>query len=204
MSHETVSAKGRSPVSDSRSRSEFERLFLPHLDRAYALARWLVRQPADAEDMVQEAYLKAFNSFPSYAGGDSRAYLLTIVRNTCFNRLRRQKAERNVIALRPGQGLEEDGDDSVENIADPELGPEETLVARRERVRVREAIFALPEPFREVVVLRELEELSYAEIAAITRMPVGTVMSRLSRARSRLRELLQEKPETGGERHGMS
>jgi RNA polymerase sigma factor (sigma-70 family) len=195
-------------VPDTRSKRDFERLFLPHLDRAYALARWLVRQPADAEDMVQEAYLKAFKSFPSYAGGDSGAYLLAIVRNTCLSRLRRLKVERNVIALRPRQGLEDDFDDGfddgLENIADRAPGLEEALDARHERARVREAIFALPETFREIIVLREFEELSYAEIAAITGMPIGTVMSRLSRARSRLRELLQEKPETGEESHGLS
>jgi RNA polymerase sigma factor (sigma-70 family) len=190
-------------VSAGRSKADFERLFLPHLDRAYALARWLLRHPADAEDLVQEAYLKAFKSFDSYAGGDSRAYLLAIVRNGCISHLRRSKAERKVVALRPRGDDIEDDTDSILTIADTAPLPDEHLEVSHERARVRAAIFELPEPFREVIVMRELDELSYSEIAAITGMPVGTVMSRLSRARARLRELLQDETAAGGGRHGV-
>jgi RNA polymerase sigma-70 factor (ECF subfamily) len=152
---------------------------LPHLDSAYNLARWLTRNAADAEDIVQEAHLAAFRYFDGFRGGDARAWLLAIVRNASYRWLRknrvRQAATEFDEAIHTGPGA-----------ADPE-----TLMLRQdERERVERAIRALPARFREVLVLRELEGLPYKAIADVTGVPIGTVMSRLSRARDRCRQLI--------------
>lgn len=171
-------------------RTEFERLFLPHLKAAYNLARWLTRHPADAEDMVQEAYLRAYRAFDRFGGEDGVAWILTIVRNTCLTSLKRESRWRNVVrldALDP-QALQPHAD---------QLDPLGDLLAKREAERVRAAIARLSEDLREIIVLREFEELSYAQIALVVDVPVGTVMSRLSRARRQLKELLTEKADHG-------
>ena len=179
------------------SRSQFEALMLPHLDAAYNLACWLLRDAHEAEDAVQDAYLKAYEAFAQFRGGSSAAWLLKIVRNTAMTMLRRRKSRSNVIVLK-----------DLLNDSDPALGPglqdvrnvpDRQVIAKAEQEAVRTALAGLSEIFREVIVLREFEDMSYQEIAEVTQLPVGTVMSRLSRARRALREALKENGE-GDER----
>ena len=154
----------------------FEEAVMPHLDAAYNLARWLTRNEADAQDMVQEAYLRALRFFGGFHGTDARAWFLTIVRNTCYTWLKRNRS----------QELSGDFEEAVLTKESDEPDPEVSHVLKVRSHLINEAIEKLPIEFREVVILRELEELSYKEIAAITGIPIGTVMSRLSRARKRL------------------
>jgi RNA polymerase sigma-70 factor (ECF subfamily) len=158
----------------------FEQAVLPHLDAAYNLARWLMRNEQDAQDVAQEAYLRAFRFFPGFRGGDARAWLLKIVRNTCYTWLH---------ANRPLQ----DATEFDENLFCPDSSdpnPEEAVLQNDSNTLVRKAMEKLPPNYREVLILRELEGMSYKEIADITGMPAGTVMSSLSRARGRLRQIL--------------
>ncbi len=159
----------------------FEQVVLPHLDAAYNLARWLIRSPADAEDVVQEACLRALRFFDGYRGGDSRAWLLKIVRNTCYSWVRKN---------RPTE-LSDEFDETVHSGEVVGTDAEAKLVSRANSEQVRKALETLPAGFREVLVLREIEELSYKEISDVTGVPMGTVMSSLSRARQRLREELR-------------
>lgn len=154
----------------------FEEAVMPHLDAAYNLARWLMRNEADAQDMVQEAYLRALRFFGGFHGTDARAWLLTIVRNTCYTWLKRNRSAE----------LSGDFEDVVLTKESDEPDPETSHLMKVQAQLVNEAIDKLSIEFREVVILRELEELSYKEIAEITGIPIGTVMSRLSRARKRL------------------
>jgi RNA polymerase sigma-70 factor (ECF subfamily) len=154
----------------------FEEAVMPHLDAAYNLARWLTRNEHDAQDMVQEAYLRAFRFFGGFHGTDALAWLLTIVRNTCYTWLKRKQAPE----------FSCDFEEAVMTKESDELDPESSHELKVQAQLINEAIEKLPAEFREVVILRELEELSYKEIAAITGIPIGTVMSRLSRARKRL------------------
>ncbi|MCX7174586.1 MAG: sigma-70 family RNA polymerase sigma factor [Proteobacteria bacterium] len=167
------------------SARDFEKRVLPHLHAAFNLARWLVHDDHVAEDMVQDAYLRAYRYFASLREGDARPWLLGIVRNNCFTWLEEQR-------LTPGQ-VELD-DELIDTLKAPEHGqgmdPGAILDQEQTRKRVDDAIRALAPPFREVVVLRELEGMSYAEIAQIAAIPIGTVMSRLSRARSELKGAL--------------
>jgi RNA polymerase sigma-70 factor, ECF subfamily len=158
----------------------FEEITLQHLGAAYNLARWLVHNQQDAEDVVQEAYLRAFKSFGGYYGGDGRSWLLTIVRNTCYTWLQQNRL------LRLADPLEDKLDELGLDFADPEA----LLMQSADSKMVREALQELPVEFREVVVLREMEGLSYKEIANIADIPIGTVMSRLKRGRTRLHALL--------------
>ena len=155
-------------------------LLVTHLDAAYNLARWLMRDETEAEDLVQEAYLRAFSHFAGFRGGDGRAWLLAIVRNSCFDRLK-QKGY---------QGQDTDFNEAVHSAGQQPSNPETLLILEERADLVRESLAALPTEYREVMVLRELEQLSYREIANIVGIPLGTVMSRLSRARQRLRECL--------------
>jgi len=147
--------------------------FLIHLDAAYNLARWLMRNEHDAEDAVQEAYLKAFRRLSGFRGGDGRAWLL--VRDSCYERLQHR-------GLRDQSAF----DDGIHSVGRSTTNPETSLLEKENAELLREALAALSPEYREVLVLRELEELSYLEIASITTIPLGTVMSRLSRARKRL------------------
>jgi RNA polymerase sigma-70 factor (ECF subfamily) len=169
----------RSPVSNQDRQALFEQAVLPHLNAAYNLARWLTRNPDDAADVVQEAYLRALRYFDGFAGEDGKAWLLSIVRHTCFTWLRRNRPAE----LAPLPDETADGGGHGVEPGDPET----LTIAARDRALLNRLIADLPPEFREVVVLRELEELSYREIAAIAAIPVGTVMSRLARARARLR-----------------
>jgi RNA polymerase sigma-70 factor (ECF subfamily) len=159
----------------------FEDAVMPHLDAAYNLARWLTRNEYDAQDMVQEACLRAFRFFGGFHGSDARAWLLTIVRNTCYTWLKRNKSGE----------LSGDFEDVVLLMESDEPDPETSHLLKVQRQLLNEAIERLPIEFREVVILRDLEELSYKEIASITGAPIGTVMSRLSRARKRLSSYLR-------------
>jgi RNA polymerase sigma-70 factor (ECF subfamily) len=165
-------------MADQTSQS-FEECILPHLDSAYNLARWLTRDRAVAEDIVQDACVRALQYFASHRGEDSRAWLLRIVRNTAFSRFK-QERRRGIYLVWDTSG------DSWSSVADPEAGPEATVALRQEYASVEAALLALPPNLRECLILRNLEELSYQEIAVITAVPVGTVMSRLFRARERL------------------
>ena len=169
-------------MSNHRS---FDTLVLPHLDAAYNLARWLLRSEQAAEDAVQEASMRAFRSIGNLRGEDARPWLLGIVRNTCFTMLERVRSGPQLVdfddaefeaALGAAQGSASD--------------PVAQLQRQRARVQIDAAIRALSPPLREVIVLREFEDLEYAQIAKITAVPIGTVMSRLSRARDKLRAAL--------------
>ena len=159
----------------------FEQAVLPHLDAAYNLARWLTRNEQDAQDIVQEAYLRAFRFFPAFRGGDAHSWIMKIVRNTCYTWLHEN---------RPLQGaMEFDENLFIPDSRDP--NPEEVVLQNDSGTLVRKALEKLPTNFREVLVLRELDGMSYKEIAEITGMAVGTVMSSLSRARDRFRQALK-------------
>src|SRR5712692_6964039 len=163
---------------ESNHLPNFEQAVLPHFDAAYNLARWLTRNDQDARDVVQEAYLRAFRFFPGFRGGDARAWLMKIVRNTCYTWLH---------ANRPLQ----DATEFDENLFPPDSrapNPEEVVLQNDSGTLLRKALEKLPPNFREVLILRELEGMSYREIADFTGMPAGTVMSSLSRARGRLRQ----------------
>jgi RNA polymerase sigma-70 factor (ECF subfamily) len=159
---------------------DFEQVVLPHLDAAYNLARWLVRNTHDAEDVVQEACLRAVKFFEGYREGNSRAWLLRIVRNTAYSYLEKK---------RPAE-LAEEFDETVHQPSAGPLDAEAVLVQGVESRMLQEALEGLPVKCREALILRELEELSYKEIAEVMAVPIGTVMSSLARGRAQLRESL--------------
>jgi len=167
-------------VLDLQERARFEQLVLPHVDAAFNLARWVMRGRADAEDVAQDALLRAYRFFRGFNGADARAWLLQIVRNACYSWL-----EKN----RP-MDLSTEFDEQLY----PQSGatPESLAIAGDDKERLTQALEALPPRFREVLVLRELEGCSYKEIASITSMPIGSVMSALSRARQRLQQSLTQ------------
>jgi RNA polymerase sigma-70 factor (ECF subfamily) len=194
-----LAANGPAPGSHTPGAGqayEFRRLILPHLDGAYNLARYLTHDAVLSEDVVQDAVLRAFRSFGQFRGGSPRAWLFTIVRNCC----RTAQAGRggSVSLVISESGLSDDAAAELSHKADPGPTPEEEVFRKADISRVRAAIEAIPEPFRETVVLRDLEDLSYGEIAEVTGVPIGTVMSRLSRARAMLaRELLPARAADG-------
>ncbi len=161
--------------------TRFEQTVLPHLDAAYNLARWLTGDEHDAEDVVQESYLRAVKFFGGFHGENARPWLLAIVRNTCYTWLRRNRMDEPT-----------ELDESTQMIDPSSANPEAILLSAAQTELVRQALEALPPGFREIVILRELEGMSYKEIAEIASIPVGTVMSRLARARARLQKLLSE------------
>jgi RNA polymerase sigma-70 factor (ECF subfamily) len=158
----------------------FEQAMLPHLDAAHNLARWLVRNEQDAQDVVQEAYLRAFKSFGGFHGSDGRAWLLTIVRNTSYTLLKKNRAVDLTTTF----------DEEMHVAGDESASPATVLEHSENAELIREAMDALPAEFREILTLRHQEGLSYKEIADIAEIPPGTVMSRLARARDKLREYL--------------
>jgi RNA polymerase sigma-70 factor (ECF subfamily) len=169
-------------VTDLNARFTAE--VLPWLDAAYSLARWLVRDEHVAEDVVQDAYLRAFRYFGSFRGDDARPWLLGIVRNCCYTWFAQRKRAREFEC-----DMEDADAPALDGQSRPET-PETLLVRKMERAHVTAGISRLPLPFREVLVLREIEELSYEDIANVLGIPKGTVMSRLSRARRQLQEEL--------------
>jgi RNA polymerase sigma factor (sigma-70 family) len=180
-------------MDDKRER--FEAQVMPHLDAAYRFARWLSRSAADADDVVQEAFLRAFRGFDRLRGSDVKAWLLTIVRN-CHASAHRQQQRRAAVPL-PGEDEEPAGG----ALAAPGPDPESASIGADEQRTLDRLIAALPDEHREVLLLREMEEMSYREIAAVTGLPIGTVMSRLARARAGLRGRWLE--ETQGEPHAV-
>jgi RNA polymerase sigma-70 factor (ECF subfamily) len=168
-------------VPDTARRERFEQAVLPHLDAAYCLARWLTRNDQDAQDVTQEAFLRAFRFFDGYQGGNMRSWLLTILRNTCYTWLHRnRRADSTELFNEEIHSPESSGG------ADPEI----QVLASADKETLQLALEELPDVFREALVLRELEGMSYKEIADVTSVSLGTVMSRLARARARLRESL--------------
>jgi len=167
--------------------SNFERVALPHMPAAFNLAFWLVRSHADAEDVVQEAYLRAFRAFDGFRGADVRPWLLAIVRNTAYRWLSNRRRSANVISLDEAFDRSEEG---LAEVASDAPSAEAELIREVDRGIVRNALSQLPPIFREVLMLREIEGLAYREIADITGAPIGTVMSRLARGRSELRQVL--------------
>lgn len=167
---------------EASSLPNFERDVLPHLDAAFNLARWLTRNQQDAEDAVQEGCLRALRFFRGFHGGDARAWLMKIVRNICYTRMHASGSLKHAVEF-------------DENLLPPDsraLNPEEAALQDSFGNVVRKALETLPPNYREVLILRELEGMSYREIAGITGMPAGTVMSSISRARGRLRQTLAD------------
>jgi RNA polymerase sigma-70 factor (ECF subfamily) len=162
----------------------FNQIVLPHLNAAYNLARWLVADATLADDVVQDAALRALSYFSSYKGGDGRAWLLRIVRNVAYDILNARR--RGAIISLDETGMTEDGESLAMQIVDPADDPEVALVRCEGFARLDQALAALPTELRECLVLHELEELSYKQVAQITGVPIGTVMSRLWRARQAL------------------
>ena len=177
-------------VDDQTDQTRFVEVFLPHLDDAFRLARWISGSRADAEDIVQEASLRAFKGIRTFSGGSTRAWTLTIVRNTSYSWLAKNRPSMVVLTEDLDQRAREEmehaaGDDDVPT-------PEAALIAKMEAEEVRNAVAALPLPFREVLVLREIHDLDYRSIADVIQVPIGTVMSRLARARKLILAALQE------------
>ena len=171
-------------LSERRKRTRFEAVILPHLDAAYALARWLSRNDADAADVAQEACLRAFRYFDTYRGGDAKSWLLRIVRRTCYSWLERNRPAE-IVSLESWPEIRQEPEAS---------GDTETKLQNRSDLRRLDSLIeALPPPLREVVVMRELLELDYRTIAEVANLPIGTVMSRLHRARSALRQAWDDK-----------
>ena len=169
-------------MPDTARRERFEQAVLPHLDAAYSLARWLTRNDHDAQDVTQEAFLRAFRFFDGYQGGNMRAWLLTILRNTCYTWMHQN---------RQGDSTELFNEEIHTREFSGNADPEVQAMAGADKATLLRAMEELPDAFREALVLRELEGFSYKEIADVTSVSIGTVMSRLARARARLRQTLR-------------
>jgi RNA polymerase sigma-70 factor (ECF subfamily) len=180
-------------ASDDTDRvARFELVVLPHLSAAYNLARWMTRNASDAEDIAQEAMLRAFRFFDSFRGEDARVWLLTIVRNTCLTWMRRGIPQQNAAEF----------DERIHTDLETSVTPESAFLREATTEQVRRSIEQLQPEYREVILMRELEQLSYKEIATITQAPLGTVMSRLSRGRSMLRHLIRSQRASEVKHHG--
>jgi len=176
-------------------RRRFERVVLPHFDAAYRFARWLAHSPADADDLLQDAVLRAFRGFDSLRGSDAKSWLLRIVKNCHLTTVTQQRRGR-FMSL-PEEHELQDGEAMIAPMPDPESAS----IHQDEKRTLDRLMSALPEEHREVLLLREIEEMNYREIAMVTNIPIGTVMSRLARARAALKtRWLQE---VDGEPHGM-
>ena len=178
--------ESRSTTLDAQDKlARFEQSIMPHMNAAYNLARWLAGNDADAQDVVQEAYLRAFKFLGGFRGGDSRSWLLRIVRNAFYDWLKRNRREETGTPF----------DEELHSTVDETGTPDTLLLAKADQELMRKAIEDLPFEFREILVLRELEGFSYKEIADIAEVPLGTVMSRLARAREHLRTLVVQRLE---------
>jgi len=181
--------KDASLSSKHEKLARFEAVIVPHLDAAYNLARWLTRHEQNAEDVVQEAYLRAYQYFDRFQGEAGRPWLLRIVRNTCYTWLDHNKPHHAAVSL------DAEGPELATDFSDPEAG----LLADVHRQVVEDALAELTTDLREVVVLREIEQLSYKEIAVVIDVPLGTVMSRLARGRQQLHRVLLKQMAAGGD-----
>lgn len=167
-------------MDDTGDQARFAEVFLPHLVDAFRLARWIAGSRADAEDIVQEASMRAYKNIRGFSGGDPRAWVLTIVRNTSYSWLAKNRPKALVLS----GDLDQSAQEEIEQAATDQLQtPETALIAKLEAQQVRKAMALLPVAFREVLVLREIHELDYKTIAEVAALPIGTVMSRLARAR---------------------
>jgi len=178
----------RAKLDSDQAATLFRNTVLPHLADGLALARWLAGDATDAEDIVQEAAMKALRGIDTFEGSNARAWLLAIVRNTTFSWLAKHRPKALVMV----GGLAEIDETTYSAEAGPDT-PEAALIRRADTALVEAAIAQLPLPFREIVVFRDINELSYRDIAAMLNVPIGTVMSRLSRARARLASIIAEK-----------
>jgi RNA polymerase sigma-70 factor (ECF subfamily) len=179
MMHQLPSASTEGSCEHPGSRGGLA-LFIAHLDAAYNLARWLMHDETEAENMVQEAYVRVASHFAGFRGGDGRAWFLTIVRNSCYDRLRQKGAsDRNT-----------DFDEELHSAGRQAPNPETALLPAERSELVEKSLAGLPAEYREILILREMEQLSYQEIADVTGIPLGTVMSRISRARQQLQRTL--------------
>jgi RNA polymerase sigma-70 factor (ECF subfamily) len=174
-------------VEQPDERARFEETIMPHLDAAYNLARWLTRNEHDAQDVVQEAFLRAFKYFAGFHGGNSRSWLLSIVRNTTYTWLQKNRKPELATTF----------DEETRDIEDTASNPEVLLLNNSDQQEIRRAVEQLPVEFREVMILRELEGMSYKEIAGVADVPIGTVMSRLARARKQLQQSLGQRLQPG-------
>jgi RNA polymerase sigma factor (sigma-70 family) len=181
------------PLTDSERLARFEDIMLPHMAAAYNLARWLTRQEQDASDVTQEAMVRAFTFFKGYHGGDARSWLLAIVRNTCYTWLRKNRSHEFSTSF----------DLDLHDTEDPAADPEQVATQNASQEVLRKAFEEIPLEFREILVLRELEGLSYQEISGVTQLPMGTVMSRLARARTRLQKILRPHQHDGETKHDL-
>jgi RNA polymerase sigma factor (sigma-70 family) len=167
-------------VDEASDQARFAEVFVPYLVDAFRLARWLAGSRADAEDIVQEASMRAFKYIRGFSGGNPRAWVLTIVRNTSYSWLAKNRPKDVVLS----DDLDQDHREQIEQAGTQEMQtPETALIAKLEAQQVRKAMAALPAPFREILVLREVHDLDYRTIAEVAALPIGTVMSRLARAR---------------------
>ena len=167
-------------MDEASDQARFTEVFVPYLVDAFRLARWLAGSRADAEDIVQEASMRAFKNIRGFSGGNPRAWVLTIVRNTSYSWLAKNRPKDVVFS----DDLDQDHREQIEQGAIQEMQtPETALIAKLEAEQVRKAMASLPAPFREVLVLREIHDLDYRTIAEVAALPIGTVMSRLARAR---------------------
>jgi len=185
--------KGRDPqerdkrLEEQNKQARFEETIMPHLDAAYNLARWLTRNEHDAEDVAQDAVLRAFKFFGGFRGGNSRSWLLSIVRNTAYTWLQKNRRQEIATAF----------DEATHDVEDAASNPEVLLLKNADRQDIMKAVEELPVEFREVIILRELEGMSYKEIAEMSGAPIGTVMSRLARARKQLQQTLGQRSQPG-------
>jgi RNA polymerase sigma-70 factor, ECF subfamily len=177
-------------IDDQTDHARFAEVFLPHLVDAFRLARWIAGSRADAEDIVQEASLRAFKGIRAFSGGNTRAWVLTIVRNTSYSWLAKNRPSAVVLTEDLDQRAREQVDQAAGGEGVPT--PEAVLIAKMEAEEVRKAVASLPLPFREVLVLREIHDLDYRSIAEVIQVPIGTVMSRLARARKLIVVAFQE------------
>lgn len=172
--------------------SKFEAEAMPHMDAAYNLAFCLLRARADAEDAVQDGFLRAYRSHHQLRGDSIRPWLLTIIRNICYRRLQERRRAGNVVSLDEALSSRAGASSIEAHLAAPQISPEHSAIRASDQAMLAAALDRLPPAFREVIVLREIEELTYQEIAEVIGVPAGTVMSRLSRARGELRALLTQ------------
>jgi RNA polymerase sigma-70 factor, ECF subfamily len=163
-------------AGENLTQADFEQVFLPHLDAAYNLARWLLRNDQDAEDAVQEAYMRAYKAFARFRGGDGKAWFMTILRNVCYTMIKKLRSHETPEAF----------DEEIHQSVD-ESKMQEAFRQKANAESLHLALEKLPDEFREIIVLHDLEGLAYKEIASVVGIPIGTVMSRLARARGRLR-----------------